>query len=242
MITKAVVRKSVKGEEILPRKDGSRTLVYPACGTDSGWIKILKPDKFVGIDLDNSGGNPFDILGCKSNSVLYLGRDARSIPEIPKSEETVLLLKVFWGIGNPYSHSVFEDPPLVTEEMHREYQEENIRCLIRYLKSCEKSAAKKTFVVDADGYEPVITSQGYHKILSHEPSCNLEYPFCNFLPCEVSMPLFDWKKWNNEKSGYACPMRERITITSDEGNYPITLPILSTYVKDAESNPEVLHL
>jgi hypothetical protein len=126
---KRVVQKSVKGEEILPKKDGIRTLVYPACGTDNDWIRILKPDIFIGIDLDSFDRDPFDILGCKTKSILYSGRDARNTPEIPKSDEVALLLKIFWGIGSPCSHSFLEDAPKVTEEMWKKYQEENIGCL-----------------------------------------------------------------------------------------------------------------
>jgi len=233
---KVVVQKSVRAEEILPKKDGSRTLVYPACGTDNDWIRLIKPDVFIGIDLEKSESNPFDILGCKTKSTLYSERDARDIPEIPISDEVALLLKIFWGIGNPYPHPLFEPEPEVTEEMHKKYQEENIACLKKYLKACEESALRKTFVIDCDGYEPIIASQGYRKILSHEPfECLGTFTFCDSLPCEKAMPLFDWEIWNNGISGYACSQRERITITSDERNYPITLPILATYVKEAKT-------
>lgn len=233
---KIVVQKSVRGEEILPPKDGTRTLVYPACGTDNDWIRILKPDIFIGIDLDSFDSNPFDILGCKTKSILYSRRDAINIPEIPISDEVALLLKIFWGIKSPYTHSFLGPEPKVTEEMYKKYQEENLGCLKKYLKACEESTLRRAFVIDCDGYEPVITSQGYRKILSHEPfNCFGTFSFCSSLPCEKEMPLFDWEAWNNDMSGYACSQRERITITSDEGNYHITLPVLATYVKEMKT-------
>jgi hypothetical protein len=232
---KIVVQKSVRGEEILPPKDGTRTLVYPACGTDNPWIRILKPDIFIGIDLDSFDSNPFDILGCKTKSILYSRRDAINIPEIPISDEVALLLKIFWGIKSPYSHSSLEDTPKVTEEMHKRYQEENIGCLKEYLKACEESALRRTFVIDCDGYESVIASQGYRKILSHEPfNCFGTFTFCDSMPCEKAMPLFDWESMD-KMLGYACSQRERVTITSDERNYPVTLPILATYVKEMKT-------
>jgi hypothetical protein len=228
---KIVVRNSVRAEEMLPPKDGVRTLVYPACGTDRDWIWILKPDIFVGVDLERFDRNPFDILGYKTKSILYSERDAIDMPEIPKSDEVALLLKIFSGIGSPYPHPPLEPEPIVTEEMHKGYQEENLGCLKEYLKACEKSALRRTFIIDCDGYEPVIASQGYHKIFSYEPlDCRGTFTFCDFLPCEKAMPLLSRELIKN--MSYRCSQRERITVTSDDGNYPISLPKLATYVKE----------
>jgi hypothetical protein len=229
-----VVQKLVRGEELLPEADGTRTLVYPACGTDRDWIWILKPDIFIGIDLERFDRNPFNILGCKTKSTLYSERDVINIPEIPKSDEVALLLKIFSGIGSPYPHPPLEPEPIVTEEMHKDYQEENVVCLKKYLKACEESALRRTFVIDCDGYESVIASQGYHKVFSYEPlDCRGTFTFCDFLPCEKAMPLLNEELIKN--MSYRCSQRKRITVTSDDGDYTISLPKLATYVKETRT-------
>jgi len=230
---KIIVRNSVRAEELLPKADGTRTFVYPACGTDIDWIWLLKPDIFIGIDLDKFDTNPFNMLGYKTKSILYSERDVIDIPEIPKSDEVVLLLKCFSGIGSPYPHPPSEPEPIVTEEVHKGYQEGNMSCLKEYLKACEKSSVRRTSVIDCDGYEPIIASQGYHKIFSYEPlDCRGTFTFCDSVPCEKARSFFGWKA---DMSGYACSQRNRITITSDDGDYPIHLPKLSTYLKETNT-------
>jgi len=227
-----IVHDSIRGEEILPEKKGTRTLVYPACGTDNDWIRIFKPDNFIGIDLDGFDRNPFEIIGSKTKSVLYEKSDARNtMPVIPKSDDVVLLLKIFWGIGSPFTHSIIEEPPVVTEEMYAAYQKENLECLKRYLKTCEENSLRRTFVVDFDGYGPIIKSQSYSKILSHEPNCEETNACFNSRPCEKAMPFFDWKNLD-DMPAYGCTRHGRITVKSEDGDYPITLQVLDTYIKE----------
>lgn len=117
--------------------------------------------------------------------------------------------------------------------MYAAYQKENFECLKRYLKACEENSLRRTFVVDFDGYGPVIKGQGYRKILSHEPICEEMYPCFNSRPCEKAMPLFDWKNLD-DMPDYGCVRHGGITVKSEDGDYPITLHVLDTYVKEIE--------
>jgi len=236
------IDRKINGNEIIPKKEGARTLVYPACGTDNDWIRFLNPDVFIGIDKNMSGeNNPFEILGYKTKSTLHI-KDARGeMPQIPISDEVVLLLKCFDWIGIPDCCMFGGNnlhPKEMTQELWEKYQEENLDCLKKYLQKCEESAQRKAFVIDFDGYEPIITSHGYNKVLSLTPTidCSGGYEFCDAKPCERAGPLFSWDERKKVMRGIACPhaTRTRIITEQDSGDYyryP-TVPILITYLKE----------
>ena len=241
-----LVNRQINGKEILPKKEGIRTLVYPACGIDNPWIEFLDPDTFIGIDkeeLCENNNNPFEFSGRKTKLVLYAPKDARgTVPKIPTSDEVVLLIKCFDWIGIPdccmYGGGNLH-PRKMTQELWERYQKENLDCLRRYLQKCEESAIKKSFVIDFDGYEPVITSHGYNKVLSLTPTVDCYgnvYDFCNAKPCEKAEPLFSWNEREKNMRGFACVNANRTIIITehDSGDYHFypSVPILVTYLKE----------
>lgn len=236
----AMINRQINGNEILPKKEGTRTLVYPACGIDNHWIEFLNPDIFIGIDLMKSDSNPFYIRGLKTKSIFYSGRDAIVPLEIPKADETVLLLKCFDWIRLPDCcwkaighHDSWLD---LNQELWERYQKENLTSLKEYLEKCEENASKRTFVIDFDGYEKVISQKGYRKVLSLTPTidcCNDRCEFRDSKQCEKSMPLFNWPEVEKMR-GYGCRTAERTKIVADVDyyfEYP-TVPILATYLKE----------
>jgi hypothetical protein len=235
-----MINRQINGKDVLPKKDGTRVLVYPACGSDAVWVNFLNPDVFIGIDLDKSDNNPFYIRGLKTKSILYSGRDAIAPPEIPKADETVLLLKCFDWIRLPDCcwkrighHDSWSD---LNQELWERYQKENLTSLKDYLEKCE-IASKRVFVIDFDGYESIISSKGYRKLLSLTPTidcCGDRCEFRDSKQCEKAMPLFDWSEVEKNMPGYACRTAERTKIVADVDyyfSYP-TVPILATYLKE----------
>lgn len=240
-----MISRQINGNEIIPKKEGTRTLVYPACGIDNDWIEFLDPNVFIGIDNEKicEDNNPFEFLGRKTKLVLYAPKDVRGLlPQIPKSDEVVLLLKCFDWIGFP-DCCMFGGrnlhPKDMTQELWERYQEENLDCLRRYLQKCEESARKKSFIIDFDGYETMIAARGYNKVLSMTPTIDCfggAYDFCKAKPCERAEPLFSWDEREKNMRGWACPQANRTIIITehDRGDYhayPST-QILVTYLKE----------
>jgi len=219
--------KEVKATEILPKKDGKRVLVYPACRKDRDWINFFDPDFFVGIDLGKLKEDDFKNWGNNPELRLYGETDAINPPEIPKADEVVLLLKHFFLIGwsGDTRLSGF------TEETWKEYQQKNLICLREYLKTCERSALKRVFVVDFHGYDSIIIPHGYRKLISSTRSvdCGEVYVWCNSRPCDKAPPLFSWEEVK-KSTGYLCGVGEGTTILGYNRNFPV--PTLITYVKE----------
>lgn len=227
--------KEVKATEILPEKDGKRVFLYPVCGIDRDWINIFDPDIFIGIDLlDELEEDDFKYWGNNPELRLYGKTDAINVPEIPKTDEVVLLLKHFPLIGWPGDTKLSE----FTEEIWKEYQERNRTCLREYLNACEESASKKVFVVDMHGYEEIIVPRGYRKLFSFTPSKGCGYIYsgdCKSPDCEKAEPLFNWdeiKEAGHTIPSLRCAFVRRVSITYEDTAYPVSLPVLITYVKE----------
>jgi hypothetical protein len=218
--------KIIQGNEILPKKEGKRILIYPACGLDGHWIKFFDPDKFIGIDLIRLEKRHFDWYNRKTELILYRETDAITPPEIPEANEIVLVLKDFSFIGRP-------DNSELTQESWMKYQEENLTCLRNYLRACEERASKRVFVADLLGYESIIVSQGYRKLLSltRSSDCHKVYVFCKSRPCEKAEPLFDWNEVKKGEPGFQCVIGEGTTILDGDSVYRECRTIIA-YVKE----------
>jgi len=221
----------IKGTQILPEKEGSRVLVYPCYGIDFSWIHFAKSDTFIGVDLEQPQKH---VTGgwSKMTQLILEKRDASTPPEIPVSDEIVLLLKGSIEIG--FCEKVKDSP-----ENWANYQKIQANFLRNYLTACEKSSERKVYVVDFHGYGDVITPLGYRILLPNLRSniCKKLYVYCddeNRL-CDKAHPLLSWENVTDKEkmNRHHCPSGGT-RIVHDDGLTYLYTKNLVTYVKEKQ--------